>query len=51
MASFADVQYFIYADKVGGWVGRVQKRKKYADVIKKWSLRLTLNVKTWWRAN
>ena len=29
MASFADVQYFIYADKVGG----VQKGHKYADVI------------------
>ena len=29
MAIFADVQYCIFADKVGG----VQKGQKYADVI------------------
>ena len=29
MPSFADVQYCIYADKVGG----IQKGQKYADVI------------------
>ena len=33
-ASFADVQYCIYADKVGG----AQKGQKYADVIQGWSL-------------
>ena len=33
MTIFADIQYWIYADKVGGWVGGVQKDQKYADVI------------------
>ena len=33
MAIFADVQYCIYADKVDGWMGGVQKDKKYGDVI------------------
>ena len=33
MAIFADVQYCIYADKVGG----VQKCQKYDDVIQGWS--------------
>ena len=37
MPSFADVQYCIYADKVGG----VQKGQKYADVIQGWSLKET----------
>ena len=31
MAMLADVQYYIYADKVGGSVGRWGQ--KYADVI------------------
>ena len=30
MAIFADVQYCIYADIVGGWVG--QKKSSLADV-------------------
>ena len=34
MASFADIQYCIYADKVGG----VQNGQKYADVIQGWSI-------------
>ena len=36
MAIFADVQYCVYADQVGG----VQKGQKYADVIKGWPLRM-----------
>ena len=32
---FADVQYCIYADIVGGWV---RKSPKYADLIYGWSL-------------
>ena len=35
MVSFADVQYCIYADIVGGWVRKIQN---YADVIHEWSL-------------
>ena len=35
MAVFADVQYCIYADLVGGWVKKVQK---YAKLVKVWSL-------------
>ena len=34
MASFADVRYCIYADKVGG----VQKGQEHADAIQGWSL-------------
>jgi hypothetical protein len=34
MASFADVQYCIYADMVGG----SEKVQTYADVIYGWSL-------------
>ena len=30
---FGDVQFFIYADIVGGWVGGSEKIQKYADVI------------------
>ena len=30
MAIFADVQYCIYANIVGGWIKKIQK---YADVI------------------
>jgi hypothetical protein len=35
-AVFADVQYYIYADKVGG----SEKVQNYADVIYEWSLTL-----------
>ena len=35
MASFADVQYFIYADIVGG-------SEKFADVIYGWSLSIVI---------
>ena len=34
MAGFADIQYCIYADIVGG----SEKVQKYADVIQGWSL-------------
>ena len=37
MANFADVQYCIYADKVGGLAGS-KKGQKYADVIQGWPL-------------
>ena len=33
--SFADVQYCVYTDEVGGWVRKVQN---HADVIYEWSL-------------
>ena len=36
MAIFADVQYCIYGDIVGGWVRNFQK---YGDVITEWSLK------------
>ena len=36
MVIFADVQYCIYADVVGGWVGQ-KKVQKYADLIQGWS--------------
>ena len=32
MTIFADIQYWIYADKVGGLVGS-KKGQKYADVL------------------
>ena len=39
MAIFADVQFCIYADKVGGCQGGFHKDQKYADVIKGWPLK------------
>ena len=33
MVIFADVQYCIYTDMVGGWVRKVQK---YPDIISGW---------------
>jgi hypothetical protein len=44
MAIFADVQYCIYADIVGGWVGGSEKVQKYAEIIKGWSLGLQAHI-------
>ena len=43
MANFADVQYCIHADNVGGWV---RKSPNYADVIYVWPLAV-VNLVSW----